>query len=101
MFCPQCGKPATLMKKTSKATTAVGATVGGCSAIALTSAATAKCALIGTAIMPGVGTLVGGVLGFLTGAAAGAVAGNTVGKLIDENVICFYHCEHCGHDFRR
>ena len=63
MRCPICNQPGTFINKVRKITTAAGVGAGGYLAVSGSSTGAA----IGTAICPGLGTLLGGVLGCLSG----------------------------------
>ena len=62
MRCPICNQPGTLINKVRKITTAAGVGAGGYLAVSGSSTGAA----IGTAVCPGLGTLLGGVLGSLS-----------------------------------
>ncbi|WP_260602139.1 hypothetical protein [Cronobacter sakazakii] len=54
---------------------------------------------MGSAIFPGVGTVVGGLIGFLGGVAAGVAVGAAAGKAVDEFVLDKYKCNDCENTF--
>ena len=94
--CPRCGSANVRLKPiATRACSGVGAVTGGLSAMSVGTAGAA----LGTALMPGAGTVIGGVTGFLTGLLGGALSGATVGQVIDRRIIQAYICNDCGHRF--
>ena len=94
--CPNCGSANVHIKPIATRT------CGGIGAVtcSLAAAKAGTCgAAIGTALCPGVGTLLGGLSGIVAGFCAGALSGAAVGKTIDRRIIQSYRCDNCGHQF--
>ena len=94
--CPKCGSESVRLRPIATRTCGGIGAITGCLR-AVTAARTGIA--IGTAFMPGPGTIIGGLTGALTGLLTGALGGAAVGHAIDRKIVQSFHCNQCGYDF--